>query len=244
MYHLHPFKKCGRAVRSGLFISVSLTLVFVHITSSQSLTQDDLSYAEVRQVLEADQLQVAQPGGLAYVKAREAFIVAEAASSSAAQDVLTFYDPSTNVSQLLDGGPEIAQPINMTYDTSHERLLVLNASTHELTSANLDADQARVSVVTSYNLASFNLQQPSGMSVDPETGTLYILDSATAQVIRVKADGTGGFESSAVEENGSEINLDALATSALRGLAYNPVNGHLYALCNGACGQSPARDDG
>jgi hypothetical protein len=89
-----------------------------------------------------------------------------------------------------------------------------------------------LSASSRYGIGGFNVQRAGGITVDPASGALFILDSATAKVTQVAADGAGSFESAAALGEGrvQEIDLRPLGASALRGLAFNSSTGHLYVL--------------
>jgi hypothetical protein len=71
---------------------------------------------------------------------------------------------------------------------------------------------------------SLGLQNPQGMTVDAETGSLFILDAAAPRVVQVQPSLDGGFEGVSI----SEINLQSYGFSSLRGIAFEPSSGHLF----------------
>jgi len=207
---------------------LGLVLVLSLLAGSRSFAQDNPTTAEVIQMLETDQLAMTQPSGLAYVPQSDSFVLLDAAAPGA----FTRYDPATNQAVSLSGGPTPAVPINVTYDGSRQRLLVLDAATGELVAATVAAEQAALTITDRYNMAGLNLQQPAGLTVDDTSGALFILDSATNKVTRIAPGGDGSFESTAALNEGrvSQIDLSALGASGLRGLALNPATGDFYVL--------------
>jgi uncharacterized protein YjiK len=72
----------------------------------------------------------------------------------------------------------------------------------------------------------FGLQEPQGMTIDPASGHLFILDSAAARIIRVEPEGDGTFDRAVV----TAIDLQPTGLAAVRGLAFDPTTGHLHLL--------------
>ena len=188
--------KLNDVSRSKLAFLVSLVAVLILLAGSRSFAQDNVGVTagviangtagviEVMQTLEPDQLQVAQPAGLAYIGADDTFVLLDgSAPGGDGLQAYTLYDPATNEAVSLSGGPAVDVGVNMTYDGA--RLLLLDGRSGELAAAAVAADQAALVVSGRYSLAALNLQQPRGMAVDPATGELYILDSATSRVARV-----------------------------------------------------------
>lgn len=213
---------------------LSLALVVSLLVGSRSFAQDQPTTAEVAQVIESEQLLAAQPAGLAYVAAGDAFVVLDAAVQGAAGfDAYTLYEPATNVARPLAGGPAIDSPLNMTYDAGSERLLLFNGAAGELMAALLTgSDAAGLAVTDRYDLSSLGLQGAAGMAVDSAGAALYILDSAAQRVVRIAPGSDGSYAGAAAQAEGrvSAFDLAALGAGVFRGLAFNPANGHLYVM--------------
>ena len=220
------------ARKSKLPLLASLVVVLVLLAGSRSFAQDAATgAAEVMQMLEPDQLQVTQPAGLAYLAADDTFVLLDAAAADGAgYQAYTHYDPATNAAVALAGGPAIDTAANMTYDGT--RLLLLDSRSGELTAAAVVPAAAALTVSSRYNIAALQLQGPWGMAADGATGVLYILDSAANRVARLAPGANGDFDGAAAlaEDRVSFVDLRAPGAGALRGLAFNPQTGHLYAL--------------
>ena len=68
------------------------------------------------------------------------------------------------------------------------------------------------------------VQDPQGIAFGTGDGPLFILDAANAQIVSVVRHPTLGFDAGKVQR----ISLKKLGIGSLKGLAYNPGNGHLY----------------
>ena len=75
-----------------------------------------------------------------------------------------------------------------------------------------------------YDARRFGLQNPQGMTVDPASGTLFILDAVGPRIVRVEPGLDGSFDGAVV----SEVNLQSSGLIAPRGLALDPTTGHFY----------------
>jgi len=70
------------------------------------------------------------------------------------------------------------------------------------------------------------------MTIDAAKGHVLILDSSAPQIVRIEPDSQGGFDGAAALNEGriSWMDLKQAGLVDVRGLAFNPSNGHLYLL--------------
>lgn len=129
-------------------------------------------------------------------------------------------------STLLPDG--IADPINTSFDKKNSRILGLLADNERLIKVSIDANGVNGQTFSETNISNaVSLRNPQGMTTNPETGVLYILDSG--KIVRLEPE-----ENS--EELGrtqaSEITLPTETGGAdeHRGIAFNPSDGLLYVL--------------
>jgi uncharacterized protein YjiK len=128
--------------------------------------------------------------------------------------------------------PPMASPINMAYDSQANQLLLLDTATNELVAIQAGPTGPDPAAITRFPAAPLSLQTPQGMATDPTSGRLFILDSATSQIVRVEPGPQHSFDPSVALAEGriSRVDLGQLGLGPLRGLAFNPTNGHLYFL--------------
>jgi hypothetical protein len=87
--------------------------------------------------------------------------------------------------------------------------------------------------------SSWGVADPQGMTVDPATGRIFILDAAGHRVVSLEADPepppwrARRREPARVDGRISEIALPR-GLAGLRGIAINPIDGHLHVLSPGA----------
>ena len=115
----------------------------------------------------------------------------------------------------------IQDPINVAYDNGANRLLILQAQGKQLVEvlAGPDGHLAPVTL-TRHNVVYFGLQKPQGLTVDPATGDLFILDAAGPRIVRV----SGPHDSGIV----TVTDLGASGITAPRGIAFDPSTGNLH----------------
>jgi DNA-binding beta-propeller fold protein YncE len=130
---------------------------------------------------------------------------------------------------------ELSDPINTAFDGTNQgaegygmaRLFLLDAKLGTLATVKAgDRDVMDPATLKHTNIQPFGLTDPQGMTLDPTDGQLFILDGQ--HIVRLKPTHGRKF-------NGAEVawvNLpDGLGK--LRGIAFNPSNGHLYVLSAG-----------
>jgi hypothetical protein len=163
-----------------------------------------------------------------------------------AHTLLLLNQPSGQVSLVLTAPPTgptgamtrtrlaISDPINMAFDSvsrgakgyGQARLFVLDSELGELITIQAGPrDIMEPSRIRRVDAHGFGIVNPQGMTVEPDNGRLYILDGARLRLVILdpkpgrKLAGTNVFR----------INLSR-NLGALRGLAFNPSNRHLYVL--------------
>ena len=189
-----------------------------------------LTGGEVRvaRILEPARLGVQNPAGLAYVPAGRSLLAASAPGTSPAAasdiEVVSLFGDGVGSVRIETG---VTNPVNVTFDASVGRLLVLESDTDELVEiwtkadGNLDPQTLRRTAAS-----GFGVGDPRGLAVDPTSGHLYILDSATRRIVVVETNIGQDFDSAPL----SEVNLAPTGLSNLHGLAVHPVTGNLFTL--------------
>ncbi|HXV59609.1 MAG TPA: hypothetical protein VEK15_02860, partial [Vicinamibacteria bacterium] len=125
---------------------------------------------------------------------------------------------------------EFIDPANMAFDRRAGRLLALDPS-HERwidvavgSEGRLDPDTLRT-----WDAMSLRLENPRGVTIDPDTGEIYVLDSAQGQIERVASSRDGAIGGA---ELGSSIDLASLGIAGPVALAWDPAVGRLHVLAS------------
>jgi hypothetical protein len=173
-----------------LIILAVLAWAPVPVGGATVLAQDPPGYVRHVRTLETGDLGVANPAGLAFSPRAGAFYVV--ASRGPAQ-------PPPVMLELFKVGrfgerdatariaAAIRDPINMAFDSHANRLLILDPAARKLISVSEkpggDLDPA---TVVRYDARSFGLRNPQGMTADPTSGHLYILDATGPRIVHVE----------------------------------------------------------
>ncbi len=121
--------------------------------------------------------------------------------------------------------PVSIRPLNTVFDPKFERLLGLNPSGNKLIEAKLGADgKLNSDTLTKIDAKPFGIKNARGITVAPD-GTLYVLDGAAKQIVRIEPDTDGNFNVATM----SQIDLPFNINNA-RGIAFDPSTDNLQVL--------------
>jgi uncharacterized protein YjiK len=203
-------------------LGLILSLSFFEVPASSA--QGNTAFIELVQVMKNDQTGLLHPTGLAFSSAANAFQAIENQPVFVTTRIfkLTPFAERAGFTWIRDA---IQNPINVAFDNKVGRLLILHSSANQLLEVREDAEgNLNVRTLTRYDASGFDLQDPQGLTVDPESGILFILDAAGPQIVRVEPRADGSFEGAKV----SAISLGSDSEVSLRGLAFDPSTGHLH----------------
>lgn len=208
---------------SALVLIATLGFSLVQITGGNA--QSELSFIRKVRMIEADEIGLTNPAGIAFSTTSNAFHVADARQGKPNQTDLVKVTPLSARAGLVQISEAAQDPINMVFDDRFNRLLLLAATGDQILAVSQDHDgNLKSAGVTQYNVKGLGLQNPQGMTVDEETGTLFILDAAAPRIVQVHPLSDGSFEGASL----SEINLQSHLFSSLRGIAFEPSSGHFF----------------
>jgi hypothetical protein len=118
-----------------------------------------------------------------------------------------------------------ADALNMAFDSHRGRLVALSGGQLLAVPADRSGRLSR-KVAVRHDIAHLGIQRAAGLSVDPTTGSLFILDGAVPRLVQVDPTPDGGFEAAAV----TYWELHGMPSDGVRGLAFDPGTGHLFML--------------
>ncbi|MDH3452759.1 MAG: hypothetical protein OEN20_10080, partial [Gammaproteobacteria bacterium] len=113
--------------------------------------------------------------------------------------------------------------LNTAFDPTLNRLLVLRAD--ELIAVQVGAAPGSATIER-FDVSRFGVAGARGMSVDPVSGALYIVHGHAARLIHIEPGMDRGFADASV----TLLDLAGQGLGALRGIAFNPGDGHLHVL--------------
>src|SRR5574341_1006071 len=220
----HFGKLRGTSLR--LMLLIGLVVVSVIPIRSWAFAQNGPVPLWVVRSLPASEYGVNEPKGLAFSSTANTFLLMD---GSATVGLVTMGEDNAGsrlISEVQD------DPLNATFDDRTGSLFVFKRGQSELAQIKADSkglpDASAGS--TRFAVNAFGIKDPQGIAFDSTTGRLFILDAGNLQIVSVVPDPTLGFDANeAIRANQVQrIVLQKLGTGTLRGIAYNPSNGHLY----------------
>jgi sugar lactone lactonase YvrE len=226
--HTAPLSRLVWWPLAGSHILIALIGLIAWAGSATIYAQEEEAFiAEVR-VFDIDDIDSLSPAGLAFSPGANQLLVwqaADGAQSQANGSTLLAITPLEELAATLSVAAAVADPINMAFDSKANRLLIYDAAKQELIEIKAGEDGVLApETLRRHNAQPLKLQRASGMSVEPSTGTLFILDSSGPRLVRVEPDANGNFDEAKV----SLIDLQGTGIANGRGLALHPTTGHLH----------------
>jgi len=217
--------KCGKKFLTNSLFIVGFILLSAGLAYSPAASAPkDAPYLRQVHAIETAELGIPSATGLAFSPQDSAFLVLGAPSPGQP----TAADAKIAVITLSGGDPidslsttgSAPDPLSLTFDDKTKSLLFFDRNTGILIGrqktagrpASFGPGNPRATA------AQLGIHAPRGVTVDAESGRLFILDAAP-RIVAVTPQ--GGV---------SQINLARLGLGQLRGIAFNPSDGHLYVL--------------
>ncbi len=174
--------------------------------------------ARLVRTIAADRLGVPRLGGLAFVPADGALLLAPADRQA---DRLVALAPEGGRVAAAGPAPE-GQALGMAFDSRTSRLLLLDAATGDMVEHELGRDASLSAAAPArYPVRRYGAEQVRGMAIDPRSGRLFLLDGAGPRLVSVEP-------SPGRQGRIARIDLAGLGLADLAGLALHPGSGHLY----------------
>ena len=229
---------CGRSLvkRSGFlrFLQPSsiIAILLVSIVAAGSgwgqaaAAQRSLDYVRLVRYIETGRMGYPDPTGLAFLSKSDGLFVLGPARVAANVFKLAPVDDSSESVRIPEA---IEDPLNLTYDSKTDRLLILQRETNELIEIPAGSDGVlRTVAFRRIDAGHFGVSDPQGMTVDPQSGNLFILDVVWSRILRIEPDPVSGFEQATVSE--IDLQSSGLGEFDLRGIAFDPTTSHLHLL--------------
>ena len=142
-------------------------------------------------------------------------------------------DPFGRPQAPMSFGARIADPVNTVWSEQAGGLLFLTADADALMAARVERGaEPRVFAVTPPGFPASLSRGAAGMTADPATGEVFLLDAFARRMVRIEPDpiAGGGGEAALLRGRVVSIPLADLQQADLRGIAFNPGDGHLYVM--------------
>ena len=164
-----------------------------------------------------------------------------------ANSVLVLDQPISGAATLLlvppggiPGAPdtlseEISDPINITHDGRANRVFLFEPDSHELVVIYLGGRLRSPNPIQRFAADEYGVEDPSGIAVDPKTGTLFLLDRFGPKIVEVvPTSNRKNYDGATALAEGriSELFIQQ-SRGPLRGLGFNHTDGGLYVFSPG-----------
>ena len=222
---LFNFKK---SCRVKIYILYVLQLIFLG-----GISFAGEPYQRMVRKFEMPELGIPNPAGLIYSDKADVFFVTPNKGSNELRLITFVPDVKGSITLTIP----VPDPINMAFDGKSNSLFLYDAEADELVEIKERGDghpQTSPDAIIRYKVQPYLVKQSRGLTFDPLTGDIYFLTQpsshAVPRVVRVSPDPQAGFDGETAEKNGKivKVLLKSLQGEELRGIAFNPVNDHLY----------------
>jgi hypothetical protein len=171
-------------------------------------------------VIEQNELGAAHPAGLAWSRRADSLLVVP--QGDGAEMLKIGRDRPSGPRRL---GLRFDDPLNVTFDNRAGRLIAYDSRARQLVAVPAGADGLPLpGRATRVPAAQHRILDPQGLSVDPGTGRLFVLDAAGPRIAVLDPGPDGDLRRASL----STLDLDLPGPA--RGLAFDPMTGHLHVL--------------
>jgi len=180
--------------------------------------------------LEQERTGLSAPAGLAFSSSSNTFYVLEERQSgpSAETDVIRLTPFAASPVSDRAGSARIAaavkDPVNVAFDSRNSRLLLLDAAHRLLEVRANTSGELDLRTLVRRDALRLDLRDPQGMTVDPASGVIHILDAAGAELVQIEPGFDGALDTAAV----ARVDVSGRGLVNPRGLAFDPSTGHLH----------------
>jgi uncharacterized protein YjiK len=208
-----------------LFFLATLSSVVFPTTN---FAQDDTAFIRRVRDIHTNELGLPNPAGLSFsIRSNTFHVLAGVESARLSVADIFLLTPTEDLVGSLSIPAQIKDPIFMAFDNKTNRLLIFEFASKSLIELKVGPDgNLDSSTLARHKVHDFDIQNPQGMTVDPESGHLLILDVTGPRIVRIESDPDGRFDSALI----SQVDLQLPGLVDPRGLALDPTTGHLHVL--------------
>jgi uncharacterized protein YjiK len=186
--------------------------------------------------IETGNFGIANPGGLAFSPDANTFFVFQTLAAGKPTENTARIFMITHTEDLagsVNVAAAVTDPLNLVVDRGANRLLTFDAGTQEIVAIRLTSRGAPdPASIGRFDARPLGLQRVRGLTMDPASGRLYLLDNGAQRIVRVDPAPDHSLDMAEALNDGrvSSIDLRRSELADARGLAFNPADGHLYVL--------------
>src|SRR5688572_9476730 len=221
---LHFAKFKGILLRLVILMSIAFTsLIPVQLGAN---AQGNSAPIQVVRSLYTSEFGVNDPKGLAFSPTANTFFIIDESGNISLVTMGEDNAGTQSLSEIQDDA------LNVAFDKKSDSLFVFKRGNSELVKIKSnDKGLPDASALPSrFPSNAYGIKDPQGVAFDPISGGMFILDAGNSQIMSVIPHDLLGFDANEVIRSNKvqKISLKQLGLGSLKGLAYNPGNGHLY----------------
>jgi uncharacterized protein YjiK len=208
---------------------IALAVILLVAASTAAQAQSGSGYFNNVRSLETAPFGVTTPVGLAFFRTSNTFLVLgvpPAGQTDTALALMPFYERPIAPPKTA----AVIDPLNFAYSERTNRFWLFDKGNSSLTGRQAQPDGTPdAAVAVRLDAQTLAIQNPQGIAFDPKSGKLFVLDAGARRIVRIGPDAQGNPNPSAAGAV-ARVDLSRLGAGALRGIAFNPNNGHLYVM--------------
>ncbi len=219
-------------------VAISMAIFFTLIPTVKQVASAQTSpgyYRDVRTIYTAD-YGIAQPVGIIYSPETSSILIMESERSSNS-NALILEGVSINLHEDFEGvfsfQADNFNALNSAFHPQDNRFFYLDDRLDQLIIIPEQGNGLPELLEQSYDfvpLDSLQIENSQGITFDPISGSIFILDAGKLEMIKVYPGLTNSFDIADpfTQTRIERFSLRELNNPQLRGVAYNPNNQHLY----------------
>ncbi|HSL46393.1 MAG TPA: FG-GAP-like repeat-containing protein [Anaerolineales bacterium] len=210
-------------------IMIIAMLVALPKRFAASAKQDSGKDFRVVRTIQMKEFGLLKLKGLAFSPVANAFLLWNAEGTVAG---ISMYEDALDMQDLRI---PVEDAHNLAFNARTNQLFILGEGNTSLDEIPVDAKGLPVpdtGASPKHDLESMDLQSPRGLTIDPASGRMFVLNADGNELVTVAPDAAGKFDGSVAAHAGriTRISLNELGAAGLQGIAFNPANGNVYLL--------------
>ncbi len=174
---------------------IGFTLLFSFESRSAVVAQGESLSITLIRYFDQDTISPLNPVGLAFSPVANEFLVLEAQPTTSSTSNIIKITPFEDREGSEIIAAAVADPINMVFDSKSGRMLLIDSVANDMIEikAKSDGSFRSVPTLTRHDIQHFKLENPQGMTIDPDSGNLFIVDNLGPRLVRVEPGSGQGF---------------------------------------------------
>ena len=181
-----------------ILMIMGLVLPALIPVGSRVLAQEQLKHFSSSHSISTSEFGIESPAGMAYSPEADSFIV------WAADNAWHIIATQEDMGGRLNLAQPVENPLGVAFEDQSNSLFILSTGNTELAKVGMGQSglpNTSHKAATRFNIRSFDLQDAQGLTFDPATGRLFILDARRLQVLVVSPHPAQGFDGASAAAN-------------------------------------------